>query len=113
MDYKKSKAIKTTITRNIEEVEKQAGNIYKAISVMSIRAEKIGLELRQEVIDKLEEFATKQDNLDEIFENREQIEISKFYERLPKPTAIALDEWVSGDLIFKIKEDNKQVTENI
>lgn len=92
MDYKKTKASQTTITRNIDELEKKAENIYDAVVIASKRANQISVELKEELNQKLEEFANYTDNLEEVFENREQIEISKFYERLPKPTLIALEE---------------------
>jgi DNA-directed RNA polymerase omega subunit len=92
MDYKKTKASQTTITRNIDDLEQKAENIYEAVVLASKRANQISVELKEELNQKLEEFANYTDNLEEVFENREQIEISKFYERLPKPTLIALEE---------------------
>ncbi len=92
MDYKKSKAPTTTITRNTHEFEQKAENIYEAVVIAGKRANQISVEIKEELNQKLEEFANYTDNLEEVFENREQIEISRFYERLPKPTLIALDE---------------------
>lgn len=100
-DYKKTNAAKTTITRNIKDVEGQTGNIYESIVILSKRANQIGGEIKEELINKLNEFASTSDNLDEIFENREQIEISRFYERLPKSTAISLQEWLEGKIHYK------------
>jgi DNA-directed RNA polymerase subunit K/omega len=93
MDYKKSKAPSTTVTRNLDLLEDKTGNIYESVLICSKRANQISMELKEELNRKLEEFANYTDNLEEVFENREQIEISKFYERLPKPTLIALDEF--------------------
>lgn len=101
MDYKKSNAARTTITRNLTDIEEQTGNVYEAITILSKRSNQIGQDLREHLVQKLNEFATSTDNLEEIFENREQIEISKFYEKLPKPTAIALLEWSEGNILFK------------
>ncbi len=104
MDYKKSKAASTTITRNTKELENKAENIYEAVVIAGKRANQISVEIKEELNQKLEEFANYTDNLEEVFENREQIEISKFYERLPKPTLIALDE-LESDLIHVKKHE--------
>ena len=84
MDYRKSSAPTTTITRNLDDLTKDTGNIYETVIIVSRRANQIAVEMKQELNKKLEEFASYSDNLEEVFENREQIEISKFYERLPK-----------------------------
>lgn len=104
MDYKKTKAAQTTITRNISELETKAENIYEAVVIASKRANQISVELKEELNQKLEEFANYTDNLEEVFENREQIEISKFYERLPKPTLIALEELENDNIHVKKHE---------
>jgi DNA-directed RNA polymerase subunit K/omega len=101
MDYKKSKAPSTTITRNLDELDLPTGNIYESTVIVSKRANQISVEMKQELNRKLEEFANYTDNLEEIFENREQIEISRFYERLPKPTLIALQEFEDKEIFFK------------
>lgn len=101
MDYKKSKAPITTITRDLDKLEAQTGNIYEAVVVVSKRANQISVEMKQELNRKLEEFAYYTDNLEEVFENREQIEISKFYERLPKASLISLQEFVDGEVYFR------------
>lgn len=101
MDYKKSKAPTTTQTRNTHEFEQKAENIYEAVVVAGKRANQISAEIKEELNQKLEEFANYTDNLEEVFENREQIEISRFYERLPKPTLIALDELENGMIHVK------------
>lgn len=104
MDYKKSKAPTTTITRNTHEFEQKAENIYEAVVIAGKRANQISVEIKEELNQKLEEFANYTDNLEEVFENREQIEISRFYERLPKPTLIALDELENEQIQVK-KQD--------
>lgn len=101
MDFKNSKAARNTITRNTEEIERATGNVYESIVVLSKRANQLSLELKEELTGKLAEFASSTDNLEEIFENREQIEISRFYERLPKPTAIAIDEFLQGKSYYR------------
>lgn len=100
-NYKEIKAADTTITRNMNEVTAVSGNVYEAIVVVAKRANQIGLSMKEELNSKLAEFATTTDNLDEVFENREQIEISKFYESLPKPNAMALSEFMDGDIYFR------------
>ena len=92
MDFKNSTAEKTTITRNTDEMEVNTENIYESIVMMSKRSNQLSSELKEELTAKLQEFAPTTDNLEEVFENREQIEISRFYERLPKPVAIAMQE---------------------
>jgi DNA-directed RNA polymerase subunit K/omega len=105
MDYKKSKAPITTITRNTSDLEDKVGNIYKATVIASKRANQIGQEIKEELNRKLEEFANYSDNLEEVFENREQIEISRFYERMPKPTLIALEEFEDDQIYVRNPEE--------
>ncbi|MDX9928277.1 MAG: DNA-directed RNA polymerase subunit omega [Bacteroidales bacterium] len=101
MDYKKSPAPLTTVTRNITTFDENTENLYEAVVICSKRSNQIGVEMKQELNKKLEEFASFSDNLEEVFENREQIEISKFYERLPKPTLIALKEFEDDKIYFR------------
>lgn len=104
MDYKKTKAPVTTVTRNLNEIDTVTGNIYETVAIVSKRANQIGSELKEELNRKLEEFASYTDNLEEVFENREQIEISRFYERLPKPTLIAMQEFIDDQVYFRKPE---------
>jgi DNA-directed RNA polymerase subunit K/omega len=104
MDYKDTKAALSTITYNKNEIEAPTQNIYEAISIIAKRANQINSDLKKELVDKLEEFATYNDSLEEVFENKEQIEVSKFYEKLPKPTAIAVEEWLNGKVYFRTPE---------
>jgi DNA-directed RNA polymerase subunit K/omega len=101
MDYRKSNAPATTITRDLEKLIKDTGNIYETVIIVSRRANQISVEMKQELNKKLEEFASYNDNLEEVFENREQIEISKFYERLPKPTLISLQELEEEKIFYR------------
>ena len=101
MDYRKSNAPVTTMTRNLDMLNKGTENIYETVIVVARRANQIGVEMKQELNKKLEEFASYTDNLEEVFENREQIEISKFYERLPKPTLIALQEFEESKVFHR------------
>jgi DNA-directed RNA polymerase subunit K/omega len=101
MDYRKSNAPVTTVTRNLDSLNNGTENIYETVIVVSRRSNQISVEMKQELNKKLEEFASYTDNLEEVFENREQIEISKFYERLPKPTLIALQEFEESKVFFR------------
>ena len=101
MEYKNTKAASTTITYDKNKIEAPTNNIYEAITIIAKRADQISVDLKNELIEKLEEFATYTDSLDEVFENKEQIEVSKFYEKLPKPTAIAVEEWLEGKIYHR------------
>jgi DNA-directed RNA polymerase subunit K/omega len=105
MDYRKSAAPVTTVTRNLDLMTQANSNIYETVIVVSRRANQISVEMKQELNKKLEEFASYSDNLEEVFENREQIEISKFYERLPKPTLIALQELEESKIFYRNPEN--------
>ncbi len=109
MNFKNTNAARTTITRNVQDLEQPTGNIYESIVIMSRRAKQISLEMKEELNAKLQEFATTQDNLEEVFENREQIEISKFYERLPKPHAIAVQELLDDKIYFREVDADESV----
>ncbi|MDT8346358.1 MAG: DNA-directed RNA polymerase subunit omega [Flavobacteriaceae bacterium] len=101
MKFKDLTAPNTTITYDREAIEAPAGNIYEAISIISKRASQINTEMKIELLEKLDEFATYTDSLEEVFENKEQIEVSKYYEKLPKPHAIATQEWLDGNVYFR------------
>jgi len=101
MDYKKLKIETTTITRNMSELNSPTENIYESVAILAKRANQIGLEIKEELDSKIDEFATPTDNLEEVFENREQIELAKFYEHLPKPTLIATNEFLNDQIYFR------------
>lgn len=101
MDYKKTNAPTNTVTRNIMDLCDETGNIYESVAIIGKRANQISLDIKNELSKKLQEFASVSDNLDEVFENREQIEISRFYEKLPKPSLIATQEFVEGKIYFR------------
>lgn len=109
MDSKKTGPAHTTITRDADKIGALTGNLYEAIVVASKRADQIAQNTKNELDKKLEEFASSSDNLEEIFENREQIEISKHYERLAKPLAIALDEMEEGKVFHRYADKKKQI----
>lgn len=108
MNFKNSTAEKTTITRDLWDLEKQTGNIYEAIAILAKRSNQINIDLKEELTQKLQEFASSTDNLEEIFENREQIEISKFYERLPKPLAMAIEELMEDNIYWRYPEEEEK-----
>ena len=101
MEYKNTKAEKDTITRDMRQFEEGTDNTFETIAIIAKRANQIGADIKEELNAKLAEFATSSDNLDEIFENREQIEISKFYEGLPKPVAMAVEEYLQDKIYFR------------
>jgi DNA-directed RNA polymerase subunit K/omega len=100
-DYKKTKAPSSTVTHNLSDLDRKTGNIYESVVIISKRSIQIAKEIKEELDRKLEEFAYYADNFEEIFENREQIEISRFYERLPKPVCIALQEFIDGNIYYR------------
>ncbi len=101
MDYKKSKAPVNTVTRNIMDLCDETGNIYESVAIIAKRANQISVEIKQELNKKLAEFASYNDSLEEVFENREQIEISRYYEKLPKPILFATQEFVDGNIYWR------------
>jgi DNA-directed RNA polymerase subunit K/omega len=101
MDFKESKAPKTTVTYNRKDIAEKTSNIYEAITIIAKRSEQISSNIKEELIAKLKEFETHNEGLEEIFENKEQIEISKFYERLPKATAMAVEEWLNERIYYR------------
>lgn len=101
MSYKNSVAERTTVTRDSVNLEKGTGNLYESIVIIAKRANQIGLEVKEELTSKLQEFASHTDNLEEVFENREQIEISRHYEKLPKPVAISIKEFEEGGTYYR------------
>lgn len=111
VDYKKSTASQTTITHDIKTLDDVTGNIYESVMIAAKRSNQISVEMKYELNRKLEEFAYYTDNLEEVFENREQIEISKFYERLPKPGLIALQEFLDDQVFYKITEKQEKIEE--
>ncbi len=107
MDYKKTKAPASTITRDIQTLEKGTNNIYESIAIIAKRADQIETDLKKELDSKLEEFASVNDSLEETFENREQIEISKFYEKLPNPVLMAIQEYLDDQVYFRMPESEE------
>jgi len=108
-DFKKSKATNSTETRDIKSIAQRTGNLYEAVAIMSKRAIQINKDIKEELLSKLEEFATPSDSIEEIFENSEQIEVSKFYEKLPKGTLIAVQEFLEENIYHRnTKLDNQE-----
>ena len=105
MDYKKTNAPTNTVTRDIIALSNDTGNVYETLRIIGKRANQISVEMKNDLEKKLQEFASYNDNLEEVFENREQIEISRYYEKLPKPTLIATQEYLEGKVYYKEKEE--------
>lgn len=105
IDIKNSDAPINTKTIDKNLLDAPTGNIYEAISIISKRAIQINADIKKELLEKLDEFATYNDSLEEIFENKEQIEVSKFYERLPKPHALAIQEWLENKVYYRNTQD--------
>ena len=105
--YRESKAALTSKTYDRNKMEGNIENIYEALSIIAKRSTQINLDIKKELHEKLDEFATHNDSLEEIFENKEQIEVSRFYERLPKPHAIAIEEWLNKNIYHRNTEETK------
>ena len=101
MDYKKTNAPTNTVTRNMKELWADTGNVYETVAIIGKRSNQIAVEMKNDLSKKLQEFASYNDNLEEVFENREQIEISRYYEKLPKPTLIATQEFIEGKVYYR------------
>lgn len=110
MNYKKTKAPTNTTTHNLMDFNKGTNNIYESVTIIGKRANQIAAEMKDELTRKLNEFSSFEDNLEEVYENREQIEISRYYERLPKPTLIAIQEFEDEKIYFNnpLKEDSQE-----
>ncbi len=114
MDYKKTNAPTTTITRNLMDFCRDTNNVYETISIIGKRANQISVTMKEELSKKLQEFGSTNDNLEEIFENEEQIQISRYYERLPKPTLIATQDYLENNIYFRnpAKEASEKLSNN-
>ncbi|MBR2161508.1 MAG: DNA-directed RNA polymerase subunit omega [Bacteroidaceae bacterium] len=108
MDYKKTNAANTTVVRDLEKLWAETGNIYESIAIMGKRANQISVDIKNDLSKKLAEFASYNDNLEEVFENREQIEISRYYEKLPKPTLMAIQEFIEGKIYYRNPTKDKE-----
>ena len=109
MDYRKSTASVNTETRDIMQMAEPVGNVYEMVMIISKRANQIAMEMKRDLDTKLQEFASYSDNLEEVFENHEQIEISRFYEKLPKPTLLAIQEWIDGEIYYRNPAKEKEL----
>ena len=108
MDYKKTNAPTNTVTRDMVALSSDTGNIYETVCIIAKRANQIAVEMKTDLEKKLQEFASCNDNLDEVFENREQIEISRYYEKLPKPDLIATQEYIEGKIYYRNPAKEKE-----
>lgn len=101
MDYKKLNADTEAVTRTMRNFDEETGNIYESLAILAKRANQISKDLKEELHEKIEEFTSASDNLEEIFENREQIEMARFYERLPKPSLLAIQEFLEDKIYYR------------
>ena len=108
MNYKKTNAIKTTVSRDLYGLSKDVGNVNEAIAILAKRSRQISVEMKEELLEKINEFSTVNNSLEEVFENKEQIEVSKFYEKLPKPHALAVQEWLEERIYYRSSEEESQ-----
>jgi DNA-directed RNA polymerase subunit K/omega len=113
MDYKKTLAPSTTVTRDMMRLSEKTGNVYETVRIIGKRANEVSLEIKHDLERKLQEFTTFADSLDEVFENREQIEISRYFERLPKPSLIAAQEFVDGEIYYRNPTKEKDNLEEL
>ena len=111
MDYKKTNAPTNCITRDVVEMADKTGNVYESVVICSKMADQVNADIRKELYKKLEEFSSFNDNLEEIHENREQIEVSKYCEKLPKPTNIAIEEFMNDNVYYTTQEINLKKAE--
>ena len=113
MDYKKTSASDNTITRDMIKLGEATGNIYETVRIIGKRANEIAVDIKQELGKKLQEFSSSVDSLEEIFENREQIEISRYFERLPKPTLIAMQDFLDNEIYYRNPAKEKEKMEEL
>ncbi|MCH5216615.1 MAG: DNA-directed RNA polymerase subunit omega [Muribaculaceae bacterium] len=106
MDYKKTNAPLNTVTRDMIKLSEDTGNVYETVCIIAKRANQIAVQMKHELEKKLQEFASMTDTLEEVSENREQIEISRYYEKLPKPTLIAATEYEEGKVVYRLPSKN-------
>lgn len=111
MDYKNSKAPHNTVTRDMSQLNEKVGNVYETVAIISKRANQISQELKKELDGKLQDFSIPQENIDEVFENKEQIEISRTYELLPKPSLLATEEFINDELVIRNTSKDKALEE--
>lgn len=105
---KKTNTPSTTVTRDLEKFSEPTGNLYESVVIMSKRANQISADMKSALEQKLQEFSTYTDTLEEYTENQEQIEISKYYEQQPKSTLVATTEFLNGDVYFRLPNEESQ-----
>ncbi|QRX63542.1 DNA-directed RNA polymerase subunit omega [Dysgonomonadaceae bacterium zrk40] len=109
MDYRKIAASTNTESRDVMKMSEPVGNVYEMVRIISKRANQLSIEMKRDLDTKLQEFASYSDNLEEVFENHEQIEISRFYEKLPKPSLMAIEEWKEGQIFYRNPAKEKEL----
>ena len=109
MDYRKIAASTNTESRDVMKMSEPVGNVYEMVRIISKRANQLSIEMKRDLDTKLQDFASYSDNLEEVFENHEQIEISRFYEKLPKPSLMAVEEWKEGQIFYRNPSREKEL----
>ena len=109
MDYRKIAASTNTESRDVMKMSEPVGNVYEMVRIISNRANQLSIEMKRDLDTKLQEFASYSDNLEEVFENHEQIKISRFYEKLPKPSLMAVEEWKEGQIFYRNPSKEKEL----
>ncbi len=97
-----------TLTRDLSDIAVPTGNIYESVVILSMRANQIAIAEKKELTRKLEDFKYDRDTMEEVFENREQIEISKYYERQPKPSLVAIEEFMENEILYRVANNDKE-----
>ena len=113
MDYKRTTAPDNTVTRDMIQMAEETGNVYETVRIIAKRANQISVDMKQDLERKLQEFTSHNDSLEEIFENREQIEISRYFERIPKPSLIASEEFLNDEVYYRNPAKEKDKLETI
>lgn len=113
MEVKKNQVPDNTVTRDMIQMAEETGNIYETVRIIGKRANEVSVAVKQDLERKLQEFTTHNDTLEEIFENREQIEISKYFERMPKPTLVAAQEYIDHEIYYRNPAKEKDKLEEL
>ena len=108
MDYRRTKIENSATTRDLNDFDKDTGNIYESLIILSKRANQISSDIKEELVEKMQDFTTSGDGSDEYFENKEQIEVARYYEQLPKPSLLAIQEFTNGQIYFRLPEVAKR-----
>jgi len=113
MDYKKMRTSNVSVTRNLNDFDRETGNIYETLVILSKRANQIATDIKEELSEKIQEFVVTNDVSDEIFENKEQVDVVRYYEQLPKPSLLATHEFIHGQVYYRLADNDEEQTDGI